>query len=81
MVRKYIISEISRTPRVAGNPNAKPPVPTVATIQKTSATFQINNAKPYVPVVTWSIKNNMTFLENIKEAFKKQFLGKNIDMK
>ena len=42
--KECIISEISITPRVAGNPNANPPVLAVAAIQTTGATFQINNA-------------------------------------
>ena len=69
MVKKCIISEISVTPAVPGNPNANPPVPDKAAIQTTGATFQINNAKLYVPVVTLSINNNIKFLENIKQGF------------
>ena len=51
--KECIISEISITPAVHGNPNANPPFPDVAAIQTTGATFQINNAKLYVPVVTF----------------------------
>ena len=69
--KNCIISEISITPRVAGNPNVNPPVLAVATIRTTSATFQINNAKLYVPVVTLSVNDNIKFLENIKEKFKR----------
>ena len=60
--KEYIISKISLTPRVPGDPDVDPPVPDEEAIQTTSATFQINNAKFYVPVVTLSI-NDITFLE------------------
>ena len=50
---------------MAGNPDANPPVPEVAAIQTTGATFQINNAKLYVLAVTLSINNNINFLQNI----------------
>ena len=66
-----IISEISMIPVVPDNPNASPPVPDVATIETTSATFQINNAKLYVPVVTLSINDNIRLLENIKKGLKR----------
>ena len=79
MIRTCIISEISRKPRIPANPNANPPVQEVAAIAKTWATFQINNAKLYVSVVILSI--NIKFLENIKQGFKQQFLGTNIDLK
>ena len=71
--KEYVISEISKKRAVQGNPDAGPPVPAVATMQATGATFQINNAKLYVPVVTLSINGNITFLEgfNKKIAWKK----------
>ena len=58
-------------PRIPENPDANPPVPTVAAMQTTGATFQINNAKLYVPVVTLYINHNIKFLENIKQEFKR----------
>ena len=61
--KECIISEISTIPAVPGNPDANPPVPDVAAIQTTSATFQINKAKFYVPVVTLSINDNIKCLE------------------
>ena len=79
--KEFIISEILITPRVAGNPNANPFVSDVEAIQTTGATFQINNAKFYVPVVSLSINDNIKFLENVKQGFKEQFLGTNIDPK
>ena len=79
MIKKCIISEISKKTRIPANPNANPPVQEVAAIGTTGATFQINNAKLYVPVVILSI--NIKFLENIKQGFKQQFLGTNIDLK
>ena len=69
--KEYIIFEISITPRVVGNPDVNPPVPGVAAIQTTGATFQINNAKIYVLVVFFSINDNINFLENIKQGFKR----------
>ena len=45
-----IIPEISITPRVVGNPDANASALTVAAIQTTGGTFQINNTKPYVQV-------------------------------
>ena len=63
-------SEIPLTARVAGNPNANPPVPTTAAIQ-TGATFQMNNAKLYVLDVTLSVNDNSKILENIKQRFKR----------
>ena len=69
--KECIISKISLTPRVPGDPDVDPPVPDEEAIQTTSATFQINNAKLYVPVVTLSINDNIKFLENIKQGFKR----------
>ena len=69
--KECILSEISITPREAGNPNANLPVPSVAAIQTTEATFQINNAKFFVPVITLFINYNIKFLENIKPVFKR----------
>ena len=54
-----------------GNPDANAPLPEVAAIQTTGATFQINNAKRYVPVVTLSINDNINFFEKIKHGFKR----------
>ena len=59
-----MIWKISITSRIAGNPNAKPPVREAK--QTTGVTFQINNAKVYAIVVTLSINDNIKFLENIK---------------
>ena len=62
--RNCVISELSRTPEVAGhNP--------VEAILTTSATLQINNAKLYVPVVTWPINDNIKFLEHLKQGFRR----------
>ena len=63
--KNCVISEISRTPIVIGNP----PVQEMAT-ETTAATFQITNAKLYVPAVTLSIDDNIKFLENIRQGFK-----------
>ena len=43
--KECIISEISKTTGIPGNPDANPPVPNVAAMQKTGATFQINTVK------------------------------------
>ena len=59
-----MICKISITSRIAGNPNAKPPVREAR--QTTGVTFQIDNAKVYAIVVTLSINDNIKFLENIK---------------
>ena len=69
--KKCIISEMSITPRIAGNQDANPPALDVAAIQTTGAIFQINNVKLYVPVVALSINDNIKFLENIKQEFKR----------
>ena len=62
---KYcIISEISVTPAIAGNPKANPLLTAMEKKQTNGATFQINNKKFYVPIVTLSIKDNIKFLEN-----------------
>ena len=71
--------EISRIFR-AVDPNANPVEYEVVTAT-TGVKRQINNSKFYVPVVTLSISDNIRFLENIKQGFKKQFLGTNTDMK
>ena len=65
-----MISEISITPRVPGDPDSDPPVLDVEAIQTISATFQINNVKLYVPVVTLFINDNIKLLENITQGFK-----------
>ena len=69
--KECVISEISITTAMPGNPDATLPVPSVTAIQTTGATFQINNAKHYAPVVTLSINDNLNFLENIKQGFKR----------
>ena len=43
----------------------------VAVIQTTGATSQINNAKLYVPVFTLSRNDNIKFLEKIEQGFKR----------
>ena len=53
------------------NPDANLPVPDVAAIQTTRATFQINNTKLYVPVFALFFNKNIKFLENIKQGFKR----------
>ena len=65
------MTEVSITHRKPGDPDANPPVPEVAAIQTTGATFQITNAKLYVLVFTLSINYNVKFLENIKQGFKR----------
>ena len=67
----FVISEISITPAIAGNPRARLPVRAREARHTTGATFQINNAKLYVPVVTLSINDNINFSENIKQGFKR----------
>ena len=62
--KEYVICKISITSRIAGNPNARPPVREAR--QTTGVTFQINNAKLYATVVTLSINGNIKFLEKIK---------------
>ena len=69
--KECIISDISITSRIAGNPDANPPVLTVAAIQANGATFQTNNAELYVLVATFSINGNIKFFENIKQGFKR----------
>ena len=46
----------------------------------TGVNFFITSTKLYVVVVTLSINDNIKFLENMKQGFKKQFLGTNIDL-
>ena len=69
--KEFIIPEISITPRIAGNPNTKPPVQAREAIKTTGATFKIINPKLYVPIVTLSIKDNINLLENTKQSFKR----------
>ena len=66
-----MISEISITPAITGNPRANSSVAAAVARQTTSPTCQINNAKLYVPVVTFSNNDNIKFLENIKQGFKR----------
>ena len=47
----------------------------------TGAIFQLNNVQLYVPVFTLSVNDKIKFFENIKQGFKKQFLGTNEDLK
>ena len=47
----------------------------------TGVNFMITSTKLYVPVVTVSVNYDIKFLENIKQGFKEQFLGTNIDLK
>ena len=71
---KYSVrSKISRTSEVSA---ANPADATLTT----DATFRKNNAKLYVPVVILSINDNIKFVENIKQGFRKQFLGTNIKL-
>ena len=53
----------------------------VDAIKTTGATLQINNDKLYLPLPTLSINDNIKFLENMKQRFKEQFLGINIELK
>ena len=69
--KNCVISEISRTDRVASNKNANPSVSEVAATATTEAKFQVNNVKIYVSVVTLSINDNVKFLENTKQGFKR----------
>ena len=69
--KEHIISEISITSAVPGNPNANPPVPEVSAIQSTEAKFRMNNPKIFVPVVALSINANMKFFEKIKQGIKR----------
>ena len=69
--KECIISEISITPRIAGNPNAILLVQPREARQKTSATFHRNNAKFYALVVTLSINYNTKFLVKVKLGFRK----------
>ena len=41
----------------------------------TGINFKITSTTLYVPVVTLPINDNIKFFENIKQGFKKQFLG------
>ena len=64
-----IISEISITAAIVGNPRARPLIQAREARQTTGATFHMINAKLYVPVVTLSIDDNMKLLENINPGF------------
>ena len=55
--KECTMSEIPITPAMVGNPNANPPVLTVAAIQTASAIFRINN----VLVATLSRNDNIKF--------------------
>ena len=61
MVKKCVMSEISKTPETGVN-SADETLP--------GATFQISNSKLYAPVVPLFI-NNIKLLENIKQGFKR----------
>ena len=56
--KEYIISELSITPRIVGDPDSNPPVQPGVAIQTTGATFQMNNSKLHVSVVKVSINND-----------------------
>ena len=60
-----IISQISRTPVVAANPNVNPPFQAATATKTSNATFQVNSTKLYVP-----INDNIKPLENIRQGFK-----------
>ena len=62
-----IISKISRTPEIAANPAANPPVLAGKGTLTTGVTFQINGTKLYVPVVILSINSDIKFLEHLKQ--------------
>ena len=47
----------------------------------TGIDFMITSTKLYVQVVTLSVNDNIKFLENMKQRFKEQILGTNIDLK
>ena len=70
-----IISDILNIFEVPAKPAAIPTITGLSERFKTDATFQRNNAKRYVLVVTLSINDNIKFSENIRQRFKKQFLG------
>ena len=64
--KECIISEISITGVVAGNPNGSPHVQArIKANNWNNISFQKNNVQHYVPVVTLSLNNNIKFLENI----------------
>ena len=71
--RNYIISEISKTAEVTGNPNANLLVPAKTARSRTSTLFQINSAKLCFPVATLPLNDNIKFLENLKQGFKRTF--------
>ena len=62
MVKKCVISEISRTPEVAVNRAANLPVAHTSATEISRAAFQINSAKLFT---TLSIINDIKFLENL----------------
>ena len=64
MVKKFVISEILKTPEVVRDN------PVEATLI-TRAKFQIKSAKLYVSVVTLSINDNIKFSDNIRQGFKR----------
>ena len=66
-----VISKISRTPEVAPNSDANPPIAARAATQTSGTTFQINSTKLYVPVFGLSINDNIKFLQNLKQGFKR----------
>ena len=69
--RNCIMSGISRTAAVAGNPNAFSLVLAMQATLTTGATFQMINAKVDGPVVILCINNNTKFLEHLKEGFRR----------
>lgn len=80
--RKCQISEISSAASGGVDPDAAPSIAAVLVTSNMKKRFQINSFKLSFLVVTLSIKNT-EFLENVKvkQLFKKQFLGKDINMK
>ena len=61
---------MSKTPEVAGNPNANPPIQHRRVIQRTGATFQINNSN-FMFWLALCLNNNTKFLEKINKDFKR----------
>ena len=70
--KNCVISEISRTDRVASNKNANPSVSEVAATATTEAKFQVNNVKIYVSVVTLSINDKVISWSKYRSETKSQ---------
>ena len=67
MVKKFIIVEILRAPKISANP----PNPCISPTRTTGGIFKISSSKFYVPVITFYINDSIRFLENIKQGFKR----------